>query len=1168
MRVQILDVVVEGATPKGAATQYCATIFGSNPSGESVALRLKGFHAMVHVRVPNNGPSPADLKAHLVRRCDDDRMSVWVRAVRRANLVNFRGSWVRKKYGIARHRYIEVRFNHPRVLQILRSLFPTTPKGRRRASSKEDLRRMTRRIGYDRPTPSPEHFTLHGDERTLRVQVLLMLGTDMLGWVEVPDARLSAGPDRTHVARWCGSVGRRDVRALPAMDDSAPFTVAAFDIETHSRRRGGPKGRRGFSRAHVPGDHVISVALAFAPYGGLNKPRKTVCLFLGPVEHPDAVPCATESELLTRTRDAVVAADASWIVGYNSDKFDWKVLAARATLVNYFARTRGSPAVRRNWEASRDAVRRYGELDARYARAAKAGTRCRSKKGPTAAPACACCECVAAQMCAVLGLRRSRRRPAVPQLTRLLACYGTVDELREAEAYFGAQPPTTFFKLHRFAGRDAALERIILSTSANGHNVMDRILMHGRVTQDLFLYMKQTFKKFTSYKLKSVCKELLGADGQKNDLPYQEMFEAWEALEHVDAGSDPGGAARAAAIARRREIVEYNVQDAVVVLLLLHRASVCVAMVEQARVCHVTPQDIATRGQQIRVYSQLYWLCARADIVLNRYQMQKPDSYEGATVLPPTPGYYEDFVATLDFASLYPSIIMAKNFCFSTFVAVHDLADPKVPHAVVRYRRNKAAPRLVEVELRAGGAATHRLYFVPPAVHRGVLPRLVDNLLRARKKVKAAMKAEKDPQRKRILDERQKGLKISANSAYGFTGVERGYIAFWVVAAAITASGRQMIDDTRRAVEAFPLGGGVRASVIYGDTDSVMVLLRGLPRSEAGLRGAFDHAEVLARHVTDVVFRAYPAIVLEAEDVAWGFQIWEMKKRYIKRIFESRDQALPVIVTKGVESARRDQPPVLLKVYKAVAKAMFPCARTPPLTRAELLAVAYPILRRVLEDVANDRLPLASYTVSRELAGSYKFPGRIVSWCVAEKRRKRVEAGLDPRPPPFAGERMTTVQVVVREPKKGMTNAQKAEDPWFVARNPDTLLVDLSHYLEKMYEPLKKLLWYSDRGAPVLKIMIDEAVAFRESRIGHLRVGATAMFVCADRTFESTPLAVLLGRARQAAPKPPPRLITDLLLPAKRPAAARGATTKTKAKKKKRRAKGPTIRQLSILDFL
>ena len=33
-------------------------------------------------------------------------------------------------------------------------------------------------------------------------------------------------------------------------------------------------------------------------------------------------------------------------------------------------------------------------------------------------------------------------------------------------------------------------------------------------------------------------------------------------------------------------------------------------------------------------------------------------------MLPPTPGDYEDFVATLDFASLYPSIIMAKNFCF------------------------------------------------------------------------------------------------------------------------------------------------------------------------------------------------------------------------------------------------------------------------------------------------------------------------------------------------------------------------------------------------------------------------------------------------------------------------------------------------------------------------
>ena len=45
--------------------------------------------------------------------------------------------------------------------------------------------------------------------------------------------------------------------------------------------------------------------------------------------------------------------------------------------------------------------------------------------------------------------------------------------------------------------------------------------------------------------------------------------------------------------------------------------------------------------------------------------------YEGAVVIEPTRGFYKDPVATLDFASLYPSIMMAHNLCYSTLVPKH-----------------------------------------------------------------------------------------------------------------------------------------------------------------------------------------------------------------------------------------------------------------------------------------------------------------------------------------------------------------------------------------------------------------------------------------------------------------------------------------------------------------
>lgn len=53
---------------------------------------------------------------------------------------------------------------------------------------------------------------------------------------------------------------------------------------------------------------------------------------------------------------------------------------------------------------------------------------------------------------------------------------------------------------------------------------------------------------------------------------------------------------------------------------------------------------------------------------LTLFLLGTEEQYEGATVIEPQKGYYSDPIATLDFSSLYPSIMMAHNLCYTTLL--------------------------------------------------------------------------------------------------------------------------------------------------------------------------------------------------------------------------------------------------------------------------------------------------------------------------------------------------------------------------------------------------------------------------------------------------------------------------------------------------------------------
>jgi len=131
------------------------------------------------------------------------------------------------------------------------------------------------------------------------------------------------------------------------------------------------------------------------------------------------------------------------------------------------------------------------------------------------------------------------------------------------------------------------------------------------------------------------------------------------------------------------------------------------------------------------------------------------EQFEGATVIEPKRGYYNDPIATLDFSSLYPSIIMAHNLCYTTLLTI-----PKKKELNIQEDQITTTP-------------SNKL-FIKSTVRKGILPEILEHLLAARKKAKTELKQETDPLKQKVLDGRQYALKVSANSVYGFTGAQMG----------------------------------------------------------------------------------------------------------------------------------------------------------------------------------------------------------------------------------------------------------------------------------------------------------------------------------------------------------------------------------------------------------
>lgn len=265
----------------------------------------------------------------------------------------------------------------------------------------------------------------------------------------------------------------------------------------------------------------------------------------------------------------------------------------------------------------------------------------------------------------------------------------------------------------------------------------------------------------------------------KNEMPYKNMFKFYKE-------GDPQ---------KILDIANYCSKDTLLPIMLVDKLNILVNQIQMANVTYVPLIYLITRGQQIKVFSQILKEAQKLDYIIPEVPVDKIN-FEGATVLEPKKGAYFDPVIVLDFASLYPSIIMAHNLCYSTIIFNE------------KYLKNNNHET---IEWEDKLTNSHKTYHFSQE-KQGVLPLLLKNLLTERKKIKKLITSEKDEFQKMVYDGFQLALKVSANSIYGF--LSANMLQCTEIGACVTAKGRQMIASTKNFINtSYP-----DYHTIYGDS--------------------------------------------------------------------------------------------------------------------------------------------------------------------------------------------------------------------------------------------------------------------------------------------------------------------------------------------------------------
>jgi len=544
----------------------------------------------------------------------------------------------------------------------------------------------------------------------------------------------------------------------------------------------------------------------------------------------------------------------------------------------------------------------------------------------------------------------------------------------------------------------------------------------------------------------------------------------------------------------RAIIAKYCIQDCNLVQHLLRKIDVITGFVEMSRLCSVPLNFLVLRGQGIKLTSYIAKKCREKGTLMPVIDKgNNNEAYEGAIVLPPKCDLYlEEPVACVDYSSLYPSSMISENISHDSKVWTKEynllgalinetgvkneegdyLYDnlPNYKYVDIEYDtyewRHKSSAPGSAVEKVCVGKKVCRYAQFPEG--KGIMPSILEELLKARKDTRKMIPTEKDEFKKNILDKRQLSIKVTANSMYGQTGAKTSSFYEKDCAASTTAIGRKLLTYGRRVIEEAYHNievntqdyGKIRvnAEYVYGDTDSVFFKFN--PTELDGTKIVGQKALEITIELSQQAGALATKFLKKPHDLEYEKTFMPFcllsKKRYVGMLYEL-DPYKCKRKSMGIVLKRRDNAPIVKDIYGGIIDILM---------KEKDVEVAATFLKNSLQDIVDGKIDMEKLVITKSLRSGYKNPDQIAHKVLADRIGKR-----DPGGKPSVGDRIA--YVYIKNKNKKALQGDKIEIPSYIKENK--LEINYSFYItNQIMKPVQQ----------VFALVLEQMVDFKK-RKGH-----------------------------------------------------------------------------------